>query len=184
MSIKNGYTQINNTLLWALMQLPKRQQLVFSCLRIESDYNTHLTKLLSVKDIANFTSLHRNHVSSALKLLETNCWITKIDRKGYAYIWELSIAKLTNAEVHEFLQAPVESQPEAPPVDRFITDTINDKTVKMLMLGPRVYRYNAAISDFEAKLLYTGDDAWEIANGHIDYLSEADKTELQAYACG
>ena len=69
-------------------------------------------------------------------------------------------------------------EPEAPPVDRFITDTFNDKVVKMLMLGPRVYRYNAAISDFEAKLLYTGDDAWKIANGHIDYLSEADKAEI------
>ena len=36
MSIKNGYTRINNTLLWAPLQLPKSQRLVFTCLRIES----------------------------------------------------------------------------------------------------------------------------------------------------
>ena len=183
MSIKNGYTQINNTLLWASQQLPKGQRLVFMCLRIESDYKTHLTDPLSIKDLVEFTGLKRQHVNNDLKALEKKGWITKIDRKGYVYQWELSIAKLTNAEVYEFLQAPVEfPQPEGPPVDRFITDMINDKAVKMLLLGPRVYRYNAAISDFEAKLLHKGDDAWEIANGHIDYLSEADKAELQAYA--
>lgn len=121
---------MNNTLLWALMQLPKRQQLVFSCLRIESDYNTHLTKLLSIKDIANFTSLHRNHVSSALKLLETNCWITKVDKKGYTYQWELSIVKLTNEEVHAFIHVSPEADsqpepsPEVSPADRFQIEAV------------------------------------------------------------
>ena len=109
MSIKSGYTQINNTLLWALMQLPRGQRLVFTCLRIESDYKTHLTDPLSIKDLVEFTGLKRQHVNNDLKALEKKGWITKIDRKGYIYQWELSIAKLTNAEVHEFLQAPVES---------------------------------------------------------------------------
>ena len=43
MSIKKGYTKINNTLFWAVMQLPRAEQLVFACLRIESDYLTHVT---------------------------------------------------------------------------------------------------------------------------------------------
>ena len=177
---------MNNTLFMALLQLPKPQRLIFGHLRVESDYSTHLTKCLSIKDLVQLSSLKRQHVSNALIALEKKGWITKIDKKGYTYQWELSIVKLTNEEVHAFLQAPVEPQPEpeVPHVDRFITDTINDKAVKMLLLGPRVYRYNAEISDFEAKLLHKGDDTWEIANGHTAYLSEADKAELQAHACG
>ena len=193
MSNLNGYTQMNNTLLWALMQLPKRQQLVFWCLRIKSDYTTHESDPLSKKDIADFTSLHRSNVSRALKAMEESHWITRLDQKGHTYRWELSIAKLTNAEVHEFLQtsAPApESQPEptaepqqeaVPPADRFEVETVNGKAVKALISGPRLYRYNEQKSDFETKPLYKGN--WEIANGYSRYLSDADKLELQAHAC-
>ena len=184
MSIKNGYTQINNTLLWALLQLPRGQQLVFTCLRIESDYNTHETDPLSVKDIAELTGLKRQHAHNDLRALEKSGWITKTDQKGYTYQWELSIAKLTNQEVHEFLQVPEpHPEPEIPTVDRFVLDTLDGKSVKILNLGPRVYRYNAAISDFETKVVYKGDNDWEVANGYTKHLSEADKVELQAYPC-
>ena len=180
MSIKNGYTKINNTLFWALMQLPKREQLVFTCLRIESDYTTHLTDPLSVKDIVEFTGIKRPHVGNALRNLEEKGWITKTEQKGYTYKWELSIAKLPNAEVYEFVESSV-SETEVSPTDRFQVEKVGDNLVKTLTLGPRIYRYNHAISEFEMKGLWKkDDDAWETANGYADHLSETDKIELQS----
>ena len=199
MPIHNGYTQINNTLLLALLQLPKRQTLVFGCLRINSDYQTHLSKPMSIKDIAEFTNLKRPHVNNSLNTLEAKGWITKVDKKGYAYQWELSIARLTNEQVYAFLnpsetdtqteiefeqQQELDPKPEVQPVDRFQLETVDGKQVKILLLGPRAYRFNDTISDFETKPSWKeGDDGWELANGHSAYLSDSDKLELQSNAC-
>lgn len=192
MSIKNGYTQINNTLLCALMELPKWQRLTFTCLRVESDYRTHETDFLSVKSIVEFTGLKRQSVDIALRTLENKGWITKVDRKGYTYQWELSIAKLTNDEVHAFLynqlelelgpEPKPEPKSEVPPVERFNVEDVDGKSVKTLNLGPRTYRYNGAIAEFEMRSLWKGENAWETANGHAEHLSESDKIELQSYA--
>ena len=192
MSVKNGYTQINNTLLWALMQLPKSERITFTCLRIESDYRTHETNALKVKDIVEFTGLKRQSVDIALRSLEKKRWIVKIDKNGYRYQWDLSIARLTNAEVYEFLQTSTETdsqreiefapQLEAPPVDRFQVEEIDGKSVKVLNFGPRVYRYNNSIADFETKAAWKEDAVWETANGQAQLLSEADKTELRSHA--
>ena len=199
MPIHNGYTQINNTLLLALLQLPTGQRLVFGCLRINSDYKTHLSDSLSVKNIAELTGLKRQNVNNDLKALEAKGWIAKVDQEGYTYQWELSIAKLTNEEVYVLLnpsgtdtqtelefetEIETEPTPEVQPVDRFQLETVDGKQVKILLLGPRAYRFNDTISDFETKPSWKeGDDGWELANGHSEYLSDADKLELQSYAC-
>lgn len=176
-----GYTQINNTLLWALMQLPKPQQHVFTCLRIESDYKTHVSNFLSIRDIIEFTGMKRPHINTALRNLEKKAWITMIDQKGYNYQWELSIAKLTNAEVCECVQAPTKTDVQSD--ERFQVEEIDGKSVKVLTSGPRIYRYNNTIADFEIKALWKKEEAaWEIANGYADNLSDADKIELQSHA--
>ena len=193
MTITKGYTQINNTLFFALLQLPRGQQLVFGCLRINSDYTTHVSDPMSAKDICEFTGLKRQNINNDLKALEANGWITRIIQEGYTYQWELSIAKLTNEEVHEFLygsetdsqqELTFESQPkpEVKLADRFQLQTINGKKVQTLILGPHAYRYNEAISDFQIRSLWKGDDTWELANGHTKHLSDTDITELQAHA--
>ena len=171
----------------------------FGCLRINSDYKTHLSDPLCVKNIVDFTGLKRQNVNNDLKTLEENGWITRVDQEGYTYQWELSIAKLTNEEVGavlnpsekdtqteiEFEQQELEPKPEVQPVDRFQLKTVDGKQVKILLLGPRAYRFNNAISDFETKPSWKeGNDGWELANGHAAYLSDADRSELQSYACG
>ena len=168
MPIHNGYTQINNTLLLALLELPKPQRLVFGCLKVNSDYTTHLSDSLCLKDIAKQTGLKRQNISNALIALEKKGWIAKIERKGYTYKWELSIVKLTNEEVNAFLhpsetdtqtELEFEPQPERQPkellAERFQLEKVNGKSVKMLTLGPRMYRFNAGISDFEIRALQT-----------------------------
>ena len=197
MTITKGYTQINNTLFFALLQLPRGQQLVFGCLRINSDYTTHVSDPMSAKDIVEFTGLKRQNINNDLKALEANGWITRIIQEGYTYQWELSIAKLTNEEAYAFLygsetdteqelnfdpKLAEEPKSEVKPADRFIVETVDGKKAKTLLLGPHAYRYNEALSDFQIRALWKGEDAWELANGHTKLLSDTDITELQAHA--
>ena len=195
MTITKGYTQINNTLLLALLELPKGQRLVFGCLRINSDYTNHVSNPMSVKNIVEFTGLKRQNINNDLKTLEETGWIAKVTQAGYTYQWELSIAKLTNEEVHTFLypsepdtqtelnfDANLEPEPTTEPdtVHRYKVETIDGKQVKTLTLGPYAYRFNQAISDFQIKPLWKNDDAWEMANGHTKHLSDTDIFELHA----
>ena len=188
----NGYVKINNTLLWECTQLPKPQQLIFLRLRIHSDYETHVSTPMKMKQLAELTGSDRANIFRAVKALEKAGWITRLDTGSKrVYQWELSIAKLTNQGVYEFLHAPKpipepqlelepepEPTPELEPEPAIAVVELNGQQVNILTHGPRSYRFNAEKQDFETKPLWK-QDSWELANGHIEYISEDEKRELQ-----
>ena len=188
----NGYVKINNTLLWECTQLPKPQQLIFLRLRIHSDYETHVSTPMKMKQLVELTGSDRANIFRAVKALEKAGWITRLDTGSKrVYQWELSIAKLTNQGVYEFLHAPKpipepqlelepepEPTPELEPEPAIAVVELNGQQVNILTHGPRSYRFNAEKQDFETKPLWK-QDSWELANGHIEYISEDEKRELQ-----
>lgn len=179
-----GYTRLNNTLLFELQKLSKYPRLVFTFLRIRSSYTTHLTKPLSVQQIADAIPLPKNKVSAALKFLRSKNWIAKLEVDGNFVVYDICIARLTNEELSaKFSPGLSEKSSEKSSGDSSpggASDYDDSSGYRVLSMGSRFYRYNLEAGDFESRYRHQDVDAWVLVNGERELLTDDMRTELSS----
>ena len=180
------YAKLENDILWKIGLLPKAQRLTFIRLKIHSDYATHITHPFRYKELVEKTGLDLRSVKIGIRGLEEDGWITRILKKDYSYIWELTALKpisqtdrknTAESQTQPATPAPqVEPEPSAPTNPWEIRE-IDGQQIKVYVFAGRSYRFNAGFEEFETTVGWK--DHWELANGHIEHLTDAVKEELR-----
>lgn len=188
------YAKLENDILWKIGLLPKAQRLTFIQLKIHSDYATHITHPFRYKELVEKTDLDLRSVKIGIRGLEENGWITRILKKDYSYIWELTALKpisqadrkntaesqtqaATPATQVEPGDTPVTRESPTTPTSPWEIKEIDGQQVKVYSFAGRLYRFNTGLEEFETTMQWK--DHWEIANGHAEHLTDAVKEELR-----